>query len=163
MEEVKHYPSHFGEVYGAMPEKFEKRKNLVKPIIYWGLTAVCVLLVIFPGWLPFIASWIVRVVGIIGAIFCGFTAYVADLCICNKISGGEVKHYKTKKFISGITDRDDIVAAFNRHDFEYLCSLPSGNDQPVQLQVERMKKDMSSIAYWLPTPKGTRLSVLQIR
>ena len=96
MEEVKHYPSHFGEVYDAMPEKFEKRKNLVKPIIYWGLTAVCVLLVIFPGWLPFIASWIVRVVGIIGAIFCGFTAYVADLCICNKISGGEVKYYKTK-------------------------------------------------------------------
>lgn len=32
-----HYPSHFGEVYDAMPEKFEKRKNLVKPIIYWGL------------------------------------------------------------------------------------------------------------------------------
>jgi len=23
-----HYPSHFGEVYDAMPEKFEKRKNL---------------------------------------------------------------------------------------------------------------------------------------
>mgnify|MGYP001042206774 CR=1 FL=1 len=60
MDEGKHFPSHFGEVYDAMPEKFEKRKDKVKPMIYWGLTAVCVLLVIFPGWLPFIPSWLVR-------------------------------------------------------------------------------------------------------
>ena len=137
VNERKHFPSHFGEVYDAMPEKFEKRKNKVKPMIYWGLTAVCVLLVIFPGWLPFIPAWLVRVAGIIGAIFCVLTALVADLSIYNRESGGEVKKFKTKKFISGMTDKEDIIAAFNRHDFEYLCSLPSGNDQPVQLQVEK--------------------------
>ena len=120
-----------------MPEKFEKRKNKFKPIIYWGLTIVCVLLVIFPGWLPFVTSWVVRVAGIAGAIYCGFTALVADLSIYNRESGGEVKRYKTKKFISSMTDKEDIIAAFNRHDFEYLCNLPSGNDQPVQLQVEK--------------------------
>lgn len=49
MDQEKHFPSHFGEVYDAMPEKFEKRENKFKPIIYWVLTAVCVLLVIFPN------------------------------------------------------------------------------------------------------------------
>ena len=134
MDEGKHFPSHFGEVYDAMPEKFEKRKDKVKPMIYWGLTAVCVLLVIFPGWLPFIPSWLpfipswlVRTAGIIGAVFCVLTALAAGLKIYNRTSGGEVKHYKTKKFISSMTDKDDIVAAFNHHDFEYLCDLPSGN------------------------------------
>lgn len=137
MEEEKHYPSHFGEVYDAMPEKFEKRKNKFKPMIYWGITAVCVLLVIFPEWLPFINPWLVRIVLALIAIYFGFTALVADLSIHNRESGGEIKSYKTKKFISSMTDRDDIIAAFNRHDFEYLCGLPSGNDQPVQLQVEK--------------------------
>lgn len=137
INEEEHFPSHFGEVYDTMPEKFEKRKNNLKPLIYWGLTVVCVLLVIFPGWLPFVTSWLVRVVGVVGAIYCGFTALVADLSIYNRESGGEVKAYKTKKFISSMTDKEDIIAAFNRHDFEYLCNLPSGNDQPVQLQVEK--------------------------
>lgn len=137
MDQEKHFPSHFGEVYDAMPEKFEKRKNKFKPIIYWVLTAVCVLLVIFPEWLPFIPSWLIRVVGVVGAIYLGLTALVADLSIYNRESGGEVKRYKTKKFISSMTDKEDIVDAFNRHDFEYLCDLPSGNDQPVQLQVEK--------------------------
>ena len=137
VDEVKHFPSHFGEVYDAMPEKFEKRKDKVKPMIYWGLTAVCVLLVIFPGWLPFIPSWLVRTAGIIGAVFCVFTALASGLNIYNLESGGKVVRYKTKKFISGMTDKEDIIAAFNRHDFEYLCGLPSGNDQPIQLQVEK--------------------------
>ena len=30
-----------------------------------------------------------------------------------------------------------FLPPLNRHDFEYLCNLPSGNDQPVQLQVEK--------------------------
>ena len=77
-------------------------------------------LVIFPGWLPFIPSWLVRTAGIIGAVFCVLTALAAGLKIYNRTSGGEVKHYKTKKFISGMTDKEDIIAAFNRHDFEYL-------------------------------------------
>ena len=74
-----------------MPEKFEKRKDKVKPMIYWGLTAVCVLLVVFPGWLPFIPSWLVRTAGIIGAVFCVLTALAAGLKIYNRTSGGEVQ------------------------------------------------------------------------
>ncbi|MDY3068246.1 MAG: hypothetical protein SOR57_01020 [Parabacteroides sp.] len=136
----EHFPSHFGEVYDAMPEKFEKRKNSVKPIMYWALVAVCVLLVIFPGVLPFIPSWLIRVAGVLAGIYFIFSALSSDLEIYNKESGGEIKDYKTKKFISSETNLDDIIDAFNRHDFEYLCSLPSGNNQPVQLQVEKDEK-----------------------
>ncbi len=137
MKGEKHFPSHFGEVYDAMPEKFEKRTNKAKPFLYWGVAAICVLLIIFPGWLSFAPTWLIRVIGIIGGIYGALTALVADLSIYNRQSGGEVKSYKTKKFISEMTDKEDIINAFNRHDFEYLCSLPSGNDQPVQLQVEK--------------------------
>jgi len=157
MDEGKHFPSHFGEVYDAMPEKFEKRKDKVKPMIYWGLTAVCVLLVIFPGWLPFIPSWLVRIAGVIGAVFCVLTALAAGLKIYNRTSGGEVKRYKTKKFISSMTDKDDIVAAFNRHDFEYLCDLPSGNDQPVQLQVEKDEKGRELYCILVTYTKGYKI------
>lgn len=125
MDQEKHFPSHFGEVYDAMPEKFEKRKNKFKPIIYWVLTAVCVLLVIFPEWLPFIPSWLIRVVGVVGAIYLGLTALVADLSIYNRESGGEVKRYKTKKFISSMTDKEDIVDAFNRHDLSTCAICPA--------------------------------------
>ena len=140
MDEGKHFPSHFGEVYDAMPEKFEKRKDKVKPMIYWGLTAVCVLLVIFPGWLPFIPSWLVRTAGVIGAVFCVLTALAAGLKIYNRTSGGEVKHYKTKKFIS-----------------EYLCDLPSGNDQPVQLQVEKDEKGRELYCILVTYTKGYKI------
>lgn len=157
MDEGKHFPSHFGEVYDAMPEKFEKRKDKVKPMIYWGLTAVCVLLVIFPGWLPFIPSWLVRTASVIGAVFCVLTALAAGLKIYNRTSGGEVKRYKTKKFISSMTDKDDIVAAFNRHDFEYLCDLPSGNDQPVQLQVEKDEKGRELYCILVTYTKGYKI------
>lgn len=137
MNREKHFPSHFGEVYDAMPEKFEKRTNKTKPLIYWGLTAACILLVIFPGWLPFLPTWLIRAAGILAGIYCALSALSSDLAIYNKQSGGEVKKYKTKKFISAETDKEAIIAAFNQHDFEYLCGLPSGNDQPVQLQVEK--------------------------
>ncbi len=152
-----HFPSHFGEVYDAMPEKFEKRKDKVKPMIYWGLTAVCVLLVISPGWMPFIPSWLIRTAGVIGAVFCVLTALASGLKIYNRTSGGDVKHYKTKKFISSMTDRDDIVAAFNRHDFEYLCDLPSGNDQPVQLQVEKDEKGHELYCILVTYTKGYKI------
>ena len=157
MDEGKHFPSHFGEVYDAMPEKFEKRKDKVKPMIYWGLTAVCVLLVIFPGWLPFIPSWLVRTGGFIGAFFGVLPALAEGLKINNSTRGGEVKRYKTKKFSEGMANRDDIVAALNRRDFEYLCDLPSGNDQPVQLQVEKDEKGRELYCILVTYTKGYKI------
>lgn len=132
----KPFPSHFGEVYDAMPDKFEKRKDRVKPALYMGLAVACVLLAIFPGWLPVMPLWMVRTAGIIGAVVLFLVSQVAGVTIYNKQSGGEVKPFKTKKFIQGATDTEKIVAAFERHDFEYLAGLPSGDNQPVQLHVE---------------------------
>ncbi len=68
-----------------------------------------------------------------------------------------MKHYKTKKFISGMTDKEDIIAAFNRHDFEYLCGLPSGNDQPVQLQVEKDEKGRELYCILVTYTKGYKI------
>lgn len=137
LKQEKHYPSHFGEVYNTMPEKFEKRNDKVKPFLYYGLAAICVLLVIFPGWLPMLPAWLIRTIGIIGAIYFIFGSMVAGFAVYNKQSGGKITAYKTKKFISSETNIEDIIAAFNHHDFEYLCNLPSGHNQPVQLQVEK--------------------------
>ena len=35
--QTKLYPSYMGEFYAANPVKFEKRKNNVKPMLYYGL------------------------------------------------------------------------------------------------------------------------------
>ena len=107
MDEGKHFPSHFGEVYDAMPEKFEKRKDKVKPMIYWGLTAVCVLLVIFPGWLPFIPSWLVRTAGVIGAFLCASPVWPAGLNTNTRTVGGGVRLHTTKTATGSQTDKED--------------------------------------------------------
>ena len=44
--QTKLYPSYMGEFYAANPVKFEKRKNNVKPMLYYGL-AVSLLLLLF--------------------------------------------------------------------------------------------------------------------
>lgn len=45
--QTKLYPSYMGEFYAANPVKFEKRKNNVKPMLYYGLAVVAVIIVIF--------------------------------------------------------------------------------------------------------------------
>ena len=57
--QTKLYPSYMGEFYAANPVKFEKRKNNVKPMLYYGLAVVAVIIVIFPGFIP-VAGWLVR-------------------------------------------------------------------------------------------------------
>ena len=55
----------------------------------------------------------------------GFNRIGRDLSIYNRESGGEVKRYKTKKFISSMTDKEDIVDAFNRHDLSTCAICPA--------------------------------------
>ena len=47
--QTKLYPSYMGEFYATNPVKFEKRKNNVKPMLYYGLAVVAVIIPIFPG------------------------------------------------------------------------------------------------------------------
>lgn len=132
----KRFPSYAGEFYAAHPEKFEDRKNTVKPLVYGAALVVCVLLVIFPAWIPVLPLWLIRAAAVIGGLYFLLSMFTSRTSTYNKLSGGEVKNVNIKKFIRNETNLDKIVEAFNRHDFEYLTELPSGNNQPVQLIVE---------------------------
>lgn len=133
------FPSHFGELYDSMPEKFGKRNSKVKPLLCIAGAIVCVLLVIFPGVIP-VNGWIVRVIAVIGAVWLGMKSLVAGFEVYSKTSGGVIKKLKTKKFLSDSTDLDEIIDAFRHHDFKALSEMPGGDDQPVQLHIEEDAK-----------------------
>lgn len=65
----KEFPSYISEFFQAYPEKFEERKNLVKPAIYGLLAVVCLFIVIFPQVIPVLPLWFIRVVAVIGILF----------------------------------------------------------------------------------------------
>ena len=143
----KEFPSYISEFFQAYPEKFEERKNLVKPAIYGLLAVVCLFIVIFPQVIPVLPLWFIRVVAVIGILFFGIGAWMASSDTYNVESDGKVKHVNIKKFIRNETDADKIVEAFVHHDFRYLTALPSGNNQPVQLHVyeDEVGKEMYCI------------------
>lgn len=63
----KEFPNYMNEFFQAWPEKFEERKNMVKPAFYGLLAVVCVFVVIFPQVIPLLPLWLIRVAGVIGA------------------------------------------------------------------------------------------------
>ena len=119
-----------------MPDKFEDRKNVFKPWLYRVMAVACILLAVFPEWLPVAAPWLIRTVGIIAALMTLIASWMAGTSTYNKQSGGKIRTVNTKKFIREETEVEAIVAAFKQHDFRYLAELPSGNNQPVQLHVD---------------------------
>lgn len=134
--QVEVYPSYLGALYNAMPDKFEDRKNVFKPWLYRVVAVACILLAVFPEWLPVAAPWLIRTVGIIAALMGLIASWMAGTSTYNKQSGGKIRTVNTKKFIREETEVEAIVAAFKQHDFRYLTELPSGNNQPVQLHVD---------------------------
>ena len=136
--QTKLYPSYMGEFYAANPVKFEKRKNNVKPMLYYGLAVVAVIIVIFPGFIP-VAGWLVRTVGVIAVLICLLAAYLSNFDYYNSESGGKIKEVGLKKFKRDETDINRILEAFLRKDFEYLAELPGAYSAPVQIHVEEDK------------------------
>ena len=130
----KKYPSYMSEFFAANPTKFEERKNHVKPKIYLGLAILCVVIVIFPGFIP-MAGWLVRTIGVIGAIVCLFASWLNGTSTYNLQSGAEIKDIGVKKFKRDETDMGRIIKAFEAKDFEYLAGLPGGRSEPVQLKI----------------------------
>lgn len=130
----KEFPSYMAEFFKAYPEKFEDRKNVLKPAVYGLLAVVCVFIVIFPQVIPCCPcgslGWQLLLV-----CFLRHRGMDGSSDTYNIESRGMVKSIGIKKFIRSETSVDKIVEAFNRHDFKYLTALPSGNNQPVQLQV----------------------------
>ena len=126
--QTKLYPSYMGEFYAANPVKFEKRKNNVKPMLYYGLA----------GFIP-VAGWLVRTVGVIAVLICLLAAYLSNFDYYNSESGGKIKEVGLKKFKRDETDINRILEAFLRKDFEYLAELPGAYSAPVQIHVEEDK------------------------
>ena len=116
--QTKLYPSYMGEFYAANPVKFEKRKNNVKPMLYYGLA---------------------RTVGVIAVLICLLAAYLSNFDYYNSESGGKIKEVGLKKFKRDETDINRILEAFLRKDFEYLAELPGAYSAPVQIHVEEDK------------------------
>ena len=114
----KEFPSYMAEFFKAYPEKFEDRKNVVKPAVYGLLAVVCVFIVIFPQVIPVLPLWFIRVAAVVGVLFFGIGAWMASSDTYNIESGGMVKSIGIKKFIRSETSVDKIVEAFNRHDFK---------------------------------------------
>lgn len=134
-DKSKNYPSYMGEFYALNSTKFEKRKNNVKPKLYWGLAALAIIVVIFPGLIP-MASWLVRTIGVIAALLCMLSAYLSNFDIYNIQSGGKIKDLGVKKFKRNETNPQRILKAFLEKDLEYLAELPGGRSEPVQLHIE---------------------------
>lgn len=134
-EKKKVYPSYLSEFYEANPAKFEKRKNAVKPKLYLAVAVIGVVLVIFPGLLPF-AGWLVRTVGVIVAIVGLIASYLSKFDIYNLQSGGKVKNMGVKKFKRDETNPERILRAFLEKDFQYLADLPGEYSAPVQLYID---------------------------
>ena len=105
----KEFPSYISEFFQAYPEKFEERKNLVKPAIYGLLAVVCLFIVIFPQVIPVLPLWFIRVVAVIGILFFGIGAWMASSDTYNVESDGKVKQVNIKKFIRNETDAEDEV------------------------------------------------------
>ena len=106
--QTKLYPSYMGEFYAANPVKFEKRKNNVKPMLYYGLAVVAVIIVIFPGFIP-VAGWLVRTVGVIAVLICLLAAYLSNFDYYNSESGGKIKEVGLKKFKRDADRRRAII------------------------------------------------------
>lgn len=102
----KEFPSYMSEFFQAWPEKFEERKNMVKPAFYGLLAVVCVFVVIFPQVIPLLPLWLIRVAGVIGVLFFGIGAWMASSDTYNVESGGKVKSLNIKKFIRNETDTE---------------------------------------------------------
>ena len=121
--QTKLYPSYMGEFYAANPVKFEKRKNNVKPMLYYGLAVVAVIIVIFPGFIP-VAGWLVRTVGVIAVLICLLAAYLSNFDYYNSESGGKIKEVGLKKFKRDETDITESWKRFSEKTLSIWQSCP---------------------------------------
>ena len=133
------FPESLIAYYRDNTDKFEERTNVAKKYTYYGLTALCVLLIIVPGIIP-IGPWIVRVIAIIGLIYFGLGAMAGGIDFFNKASDGMIKDCVHVKFDMNECDEDEIIDAFNRKDFDFLADAPQADNQPLQLYVEEDEK-----------------------
>lgn len=121
----------------AHPEKFELVKDAKKRIPYFAAAVVCLLLVVFPGIIPFCPGWLMRIVAIVGLLASAFMAWSTGeeyRCLSN---GEPFRSLGSKTFRNGkdADCRQQILEAFARRDFEFLAAEPSGKGPALTLGV----------------------------
>ncbi len=134
------YPNNLYEFYENNSD-FEKRKNQSKRIMYMILIALCVLLIIYPSLIP-IGNLLIRMIAIIGLLYCGFSFYTEGSSWYNKKSNGEIKQLPVKKFAypeqGGDLNGEDarrVKELFDKKDWEGLSYEASADNRPLQLYI----------------------------
>ena len=131
--EKKEYPVNLYAYYEANTD-IEKRTNGTKKNVYYVLAAICLLLIIFPSILPF-SSLAVRVIGVIGLLYFGFSAYFGGEAYYNKRSGGKIVKVAVKKFDSSVVSEESLLQMLEVGDFKGLADAAEANNQPLQLYI----------------------------
>ena len=121
----------------AHPEKFELVRDNKKRIPYLLIAGLCLLLVVFPGWLPFCPGWLVRTAALVGLLVSGFIAWSTGEYYRCVGSGEPLRQIGTKTFRDGKDPecRKQILEAFARRDFKFLASEPVAKGPALTLGV----------------------------
>ncbi|MDR2475304.1 MAG: hypothetical protein LBD45_05550 [Bacteroidales bacterium] len=135
------YPENMYDYYRNNPVEFEERVDSTKRTIYYVLTAVCVLLIIFPSIIP-IGNLLIRIIAGIGLLYFGFSAWSGCKSWYNKQSGGKITDIAVKKFatpqrgaVPGGSDDRKVMEMFENDDWEGLANEPDADDRPLQLYI----------------------------
>lgn len=132
------YPESLYQYY-VNSDKFEKRTNMIKKVIYYALVALCVILLIMPSLLP-LSSLLVRILAVLGILIFGFAAYFGGEDYFNIASGGKITQSAIKKFDRNLVNEAEIMRMFDENDFEGLADAPDAHNNPLQLYIHEDAK-----------------------
>lgn len=129
------YPISFEIWCREHPEKFGTRRRPAKIALYGLGSVACILLTIFPQVIPLFPLWMIRTAAILLLLLCLICLWVDGTCCYNKESGGSIRRIGLKKFDRVSTDADEIMAAFDLRDFDFLADAAETDNEPLQLYV----------------------------
>jgi hypothetical protein len=135
------YPYDIYDYYRNNPSEFEERTDSRKRITGIVLAVACILLINFPSIIP-IDDVFVRILGGIGVLYFGFSAWSGGKSWYNRQSGGKITELAIKKFetpkrgtVPGGADDRKVMELFANNDWAGLADEPDANDRPLQLYV----------------------------
>jgi hypothetical protein len=132
--DTNNFPENLYIFYAKNSSKFEEKVDVKKRNINYVLTAVCLLLIVFPFIIP-IGNTLVRIVAVVGLLYFGFSAFFGGKSWYNLSSGGKITKSAIKKFDSGAVDEAELLQLFNSNDFAGLADAPEADNQPLQLYI----------------------------
>lgn len=139
------YPESLYNYYRKNPDFEQRNTKTGKKILYFVLAAICLFLTIFPSYLP-IPGWITIVIGIVGVLYFGFSAYLITGDWYNKHTNGMITEKAIKKFrnpargtVPGGEGDVRIMEMFANEDWAALANESAADDRPMQLYIHEDK------------------------